>query len=353
MKRLLHTCFFLLAFAAYGLVKNSDWMVQLRPYWFDMYQLGDLYRFSWLAHYRDTTQHNPVFPPSPRKEEKVHLYMIGDSFGGPFEAGHFPTAGRYSFVNWNHLDQADIQLAIDTSARNILVLESSEKHILLRFQTQNYLKYRFPVLHEADSTGFRYVERPRSAWESLEQYLSRPAVTDQNLGILYFSNPIALWMKEQKALLNQRVFGKIASEVEEFPERNMLIQTMTTEVKYLYMSGFRSHSESEIQLAARHLDSLSRYYQHLGFDTCMLALIPNPVSTLVSSWKGKPYNQILPRVQKQVRRFHVVDCFHPFRKSKETLYRRGDTHWNVEGEMRWLVLFNKHLDSLSGQYGRN
>lgn len=346
MKRLVHTFFFLLAFVVYGLVKNSDWMVMLRPHWFDMYQLGDLYRFSWLPQYRDTTQHNPVFPPSSRKNEKVHLYMIGDSFGGPFEPGHFPAAGRYSFVNWNHLDQADIQLAIDTSARNILVLESSEKHILLRFKTRNYLSFRFPVLHDPDSTGFRYVERPRSAWASLEHYLSRPAVTDQNLGILYFSNPLALWLKEQKAQMNKEVFGKMADEVEEFPERNMLVQTMTTKPKYLYMSGFRPHSVQEIKETAQHLDSLARYYRNLGFDTCMLALIPNPISTLVDSWNGKPYNQVLQRVQEKVEAFSVVDCYTPFRRSPVLLYRRGDTHWNQKGEAIWLRIFNHKLDSL-------
>jgi hypothetical protein len=59
--RIIHLTAIVLLLAAYALVKIPGAVLLLKPYGIDLYRLGDLYRYSYLSEYRDTTQtfHHP------------------------------------------------------------------------------------------------------------------------------------------------------------------------------------------------------------------------------------------------------------------------------------------------------
>jgi hypothetical protein len=353
LKRFLYLVALLVVSVAYLIVKSPDAIVWIRPYWFDLYQLGDLYRYSYLAEYKDTAVHSPPLPVMKEKQ-KLSLYVIGDSFSGPFEKGHFPTAALYSFANWNHVNQSDIQLHLDTNQFNALVLQCSEKHILMRWEKKSYKPYLFSYDHDRkDTVGFEYSKKPETFLQKTERLVGRPAVAEQNIGILLFSNPVVLAIKESKASWNKFAFNRIADEVEEYPEKKILVQRLTSDLKYKYMSSFRSHSDTEISEIARNLGRINEYYRQAGFDTVLIALVPNPISVIDPEYKGRTYNQVLPRIEKSVVGLGVVSVFDEFTKGKERLFRRGDSHWNLAGEKIWLSTLNQKLDSISLQMPEN
>ena len=323
-------------------------MVLIRPYWFDMYQFGDLYRFSFLADYKDTTRHSQP-PPPKKKSGSLDVFMMGDSFGGPFSIANFPSVRNYSFANWNHVEQSDIHLKLDSNAYNVLILETAEKHILTRFLDGVNRKFYVPVQsleNPSDTVGFEYRPKKESLVEKIEKYTSRPAVTNQNISILFFSNPLVLGIKETKAAFNLKVFGKMAEEVEIHPTKNLLVQTMTTDTKYLYMSAFRKHPDSDLDKVENHLNRLNDYYRSKGFDTVLLACVPNPITIIDPFYKDRTYNQVLPRLEERVKKMGVVSVYSLFKNYPDFLYRRGDTHWNEKGEYLWQTRMNERLDSL-------
>jgi hypothetical protein len=346
LKRFLHLSALLLVCLLYGTAKSPDAIVFIRPYWFDLYKLGDLYRYCYLAEYRDTTEHCP--PPPKEKPDRMDLFVIGDSFAGPFTKDHFPKARNYGFANWNHTGQSDLEVRLDTGAYNVLVLECSEKHVLMRFEEPAYKAYRFPVRPKTggEIPEIHYSEKKESFLEKLEKTLGRQAVTEQNLGILLFSNPWVLRLKETKAALNRSLFGRVADEVEEYPEKNMLVQRMTSDTKYRYMSSFRAHPESEYRKISENLEKMADYYRSKGFDTVLLALVPNPIAVIDPTYKGRIYNQLLPWMEKNTPGLGIVSVYGEFKEGKETLFRRGDSHWNVKGERIWMGKVNEGLGGL-------
>ena len=338
---------------AYLIVKSPDAIVWIRPYWFDLYQLGDLYRYSYLAEYKDTAVHSPPLPVMKEKQ-KLSLFVIGDSFSGPFEKGHFPTAAHYSFANWNHLNQSDVLLHVDSNQYNVLVLQCSEKHILMRWEKNSYKPYLFPFDHERkDTVGFEYRKKPETFLQKTERLIGRPAVTEQNIGILLLSNPLVIQIKESKARLNRFLFQRIADEVEEYPEKKILIQRMTSDLKYKYMSSFRPHSNEEINAIAGNLGRMNQYYRRAGFDTVLIALVPNPISVIDPNYKGRTYNELLPRLESDVSGLGVVSVYGKFQLGKESLFRKGDSHWNLAGEKIWLSALNQNLDQIANQIPEN
>jgi hypothetical protein len=326
----------------YVWVKSPQAMAWLQPRWFNFYALGDLYRYSFLPQYKDTTQVLPPYPSNPSGKENLHLFVFGDSFGAPFEAGHFPLVSGYSYANWNHVGPSQISVSPQPGARNILLLQCSEKHVLLRFSRQELHQYKLPVI-PGKTGGFVYQPAPKDMLAHLNQYLSRPQVTEQNINLLFFSNPMVLRLKETKAVFNQQFLGKVATEVCEWPEKQMLLQTMTLDPKYIYMSGYRQHSESELEQIARNIQSLRQYYLNRGFQEVWLALIPNPASILVPEWAGQPYNQVLGRLERRFPDSVVVSVENAFRKTQLPVFRKGDSHWNLHGAGLWMDAVNRKL----------
>lgn len=354
--RLLHFLLLLIFLSAYGLVKipgaiqfmrnHSNW--RIRPYWPDLYQYGDLYRFSFLNEYKESSPH--CLPPPAKPETRTDLFVLGDSFAAPFSKLNFPGVRNFSFVNWNQFDGFKVKLKTDSSVRNVLIIESSEKHILLRFSKRQVKRF-MPMLSDTGKPGFHLTEKETGFTGTLEKYAGRPAVADQNLNILLFSNEAVLRIKETKADFNRSVFGRIAGEVEEYPAKNMLLQRMTTDLDYLYMSSFRPVSSSRENETFDGMKRLQAHFRKAGIDTVIFACIPNPVSAIAANYRGRTYNQLIPKLETQMKasKTGFVSVFSEFSQLKEKVYRRGDTHWNHKGEAIWQKKANRVLSACLGE----
>ena len=333
--RILHFGFLLLFFGMYLLVKIPGGILLTKGILPDLYGMGDLYRFSYLGNYRDSTLR--CQPPEQKPETDISLFVLGDSFTGPFSKEFFPGSSHYSFVNWNQFPSCRIKIKPGKRRKNLMIIECSEKHILLRFSEPEVRRFLAGIASSGEE-GFQVAEKGSGFAFLLEKYAGRPQVTDQNLHMLLFSNEAVLLLKEAKANFNKHVFSKIAPEVEEYPAKNMLLQRMTTDTSYLYMSSFRRLSKKREDETVLGMKLLVNHFRNAGIDSVAFALIPNPVSVIAPSYRGRRYNNLIPLLEKRMKETGAgcISVFSEFSEKQEKVYRRGDTHWNASGEKIWL-----------------
>ncbi|MFN5319577.1 MAG: hypothetical protein ACK5CY_12120 [Bacteroidia bacterium] len=342
--RILHFTAIVLLFAAYALVKIPGAVLLLKPYGIDLYRLGDLYRYSYLSEYRDSTQTVP-YPPQKSKQN-IDLYVLGDSYTGSFLKQHYPNISNYSYANWNQAAEQKFTIRTHGSAHNVLLISSAEKSIRLRFSKSQISTY-LAKNEKSAPLGFQIIEKPLNTTELLKKYLGRPEITDQNIQALLFENEVALRIQEFKAAINKKVFGKIATEVEEYPEKNMLFQKLTTDPQYVYMSSFKKIEDAEVNQLIDGMKQMALHYKSVGVDSVIFTFIPNPVSVIAPNFNGQTYNQLIPKIENRIHETGAgcISVYHDFVKQGAIIYRRGDTHWNAKGAQLWLDKVNEGLES--------
>jgi len=334
----------LVLIAIYALVKIPGAVLLLKPYGIDLYRLGDLYRHSYLSQYRDTTQ---TFPHPPgKKQSNTSLYVLGDSFTASFTKAHYPGVSAYSYASWNQVVEQNFTIQTDSSEQSILLVSCAEKSIRMRF-AKNQLAFYLAKQSSQGNIGFELTEKPINKSEQLKKYLGRPEVSDQNIQALLFENEAALRIKEFKAAFNCTVFGKTASEVEEYPQAKMLFQRLTTDPQYIYMSSFRAIEKQEEDELIEGMKQMVAHYKSAGIDSVIFAFIPNPVSVIAPNFKGQAYNQLIPKLESRINETGAscISVFSAFSKWGADAYRRGDTHWNAKGAGIWLGAVNAAIVS--------
>ena len=342
--RILHFTAIVLLFAAYALVKIPGAVLLLKPYGIDLYRLGDLYRYSNLSEYRDSTQTVP-YPPQKSKQN-IDLYVLGDSYTGSFLKQHYPNISNYSYANWNQAAEQKFTIRTHGSAHNVLLISSAEKSIRLRFSKSQISTY-LAENEKSAPLGFKIIEKPLNTTELLKKYLGRPEITDQNIQALLFENEVALRIKELKAAINKKVFGKIATEVEEYPEKNMLFQKLTTDPQYVYMSSFKTIEKTEEDELIEGMKRMVMHYKSTGIDSIIFSFIPNPVSMIAPKFKNQTYNQLIYKLEQRITETGAgcISVLGDFKQQNAKVYRRGDTHWNAKGAEMWLQKVNAALEA--------
>jgi hypothetical protein len=142
-----------------------------------------------------------------------------------------------------------------------------------------------------------------------------------------------------KALLNYSYFDRASGDV-----------VLSADKKYLLLKetvSKQSRSSSHAELTSVTINNvvimLNNVYQHYkadGFDEVYLSIIPNPASIL----EPQLYNGLIPAVQHSpLLQMKCIDIYTPFTKTKEEVYRHGDTHWNNKGMMMWVDEVNKAI----------
>jgi hypothetical protein len=333
--RIIHLLSLLIFLTMFAIIKIPGAILWLPECWPDLYELGDLYRFSYLPEYRDTSSHNN--PEESTQSGKTNLFVLGDSFCGPLKSEHFPGVRNYSFVNWNQFPGYSVQLKTEAGFRNVVLIECSEKHVLLRFSASERKRFLAGISRKGQP-GFQLDEKHTAWTDILEKYAGRPAVSDQNIHMLLFGFEPVLALKECKAAFFRKFFRRIAPEVEEYQNKKMLLQRMTTDTDYLYMSSFRPLNQNKLDEIISGIREISSHYKQAGADSVILSIIPNPVSAIAPRYRGRVYNRLIPRIEARIGETGagLISVFDDFSALKEKVYRRGDTHWNEKGERIWL-----------------
>ncbi|HEV7349480.1 hypothetical protein [Telluribacter sp.] len=297
----------------------------------DDYRYGDLYRLSNLPQFRDQRQPCPDYtPPTKPADKKIHLYIIGDSFTEAQRVGQqdFPV-DSYQYVHW-----ADVlHVKIDTTATNVLLLESVERHF------RQHLVAPIASL-VPDSATFKVTyEEPRFMVQLDNQFASNH--TEERLELLLFQYDPVLLLKELKASFNHFFFDRANDKVTVSEDgRNIVyyLDTDTTQVT----SSFAHIRDSQVDTLVLHLNESTRQFKAMGFDHVLLSIIPNKTSVLLPYFYN--YNHLIERVYNHPDlTIPYVDVLEDFRKMKEKSYLVGDSHWTCQGQYLWLDKTNRLL----------
>lgn len=296
----------------------------------DDYRYGDLYRLSLLPQFKEQ-----AFECEHKKQDlqkPINLYLIGDSFteDPKIKLEDFPIE-KYQYVHW--AKYTDYQL--DTSKRNVLILETVERTVKEHFTT---IANNFTTNNEESKLSFRKNIEQKTV--EIEKTIVPDGIEERLMHTL-FNYDFFLWFRELKASLNLNVFGRTEDEVVLSKDKQQIFyadEADSTNSK----SAFYPVKDSEIDLFIQNINQTRIKYLQAGFDEVYLSIIPNKVSIL-SPDLGK-YNHLIERIQGDKRlETPIIDMYSIFTKSPEKYYLKSDTHWNCEGREVWLEKVNSIL----------
>jgi len=301
----------------------SRWLVQNN--WVkDDYRYGDLYRLSNLSKFRVPVEKCKEQTFTNSIHFRQNLLLVGDSFTEPerINGTYFNNISQYQrfFIG----DTAYFKL--DTSKRNILIIETVERHFRERFAKP----YQNIILQEKKNTDTKN--------SFLD--LSIPYNTERHEAIL-FSSDFFLKIKELKAAINQQIFGRIDEKVKLSKNGEHLLYALDANSTGIH-SNFEQISEKELQQLIANLNETYNYYKKSGFSEVYLSIIPNK-TTIEGNDLGK-YNQLISKIQSNPNlSMPIIDTYLSFSAQKTPLYDVGDTHWNCKGKSIWIDKVNQIL----------
>jgi hypothetical protein len=300
----------------------------------DDYRYGDLYRLSYLPQFKEKASKCSPAPIAKKFDEMTscHLYMIGDSFTEEerVSAKDFPVE-KYSYIHW--AKQTDVQL--DTSKRNVLILETVER------------TFKEHLAQEANNFSFENKNDvgivQQSTWErqlisKIESVISfcfpdKDGI-EQRFEYTLFNYDFFLNFRETKAVLNQKLFGRVEKKVVLSKNGESIFYSEEANPKDTH-SAFYPISQLEIDLFVKNINLTREKYLKAGFDEVYLSIIPNKVS-VISPDLGK-YNHLIERIEADERvQTPIIKTYEDFKKSPQKYYLKSDTHWNCDGRNLWL-----------------
>lgn len=309
-----------------GCSKQSVRWLNEKGFVADDYRYGDLYRFSHLPEFRVPVEKCSETPRYTTQIDSIHLVLAGDSFteegrifASDFQAGHFT---RVHVASPN-------SVSIDTNQYNVLVIQTVERHFRERFQ-DTYQNVRVNETLTPEELNWK------------EKLLAmRVPYNEERHEATLFSNDFFLQIKEWKAILNDRIFGRIDENVIRSTDKKHIFYAVDR--KPGITSSLDVVTDAQIQAYVTRINQTANYYQSLGFKEVILSIIPNKSSILGQA--DGPYNHLIERIQThpalQVR---CIDMYNPLLQLGEKGFDKGDTHWTCTGKSIWIDEVNKLLN---------
>ena len=301
----------------------------------DDYRYGDLYHLSYLPQFKVKATHCVSNLEGNTDKLPVHLFVIGDSFTEAERVSKvdFKTE-KYTYVHWEKYD--DVQL--DTTKKNILILETVERTFKDHF-SQNITNLN--TVRQAKSEITINPSWKHSLKENVDKAIvfCFPKGTEERLEHTLFNYDFFLWLRELKATLNFKLFGRVENKVVLSADKQNIFYSEEADSTNSH-SAFYPLKQVEIDSLIIHLNHAREKYLEAGFDEVYLSIIPNKVSIL-SPHLGT-YNHLIERIQNDPRvQTPIIDTYSIFKKYPQKYYLKSDTHWTCEGRDIWLEKVNK------------
>lgn len=294
----------------------------------DDYRYGDLYRLSNLAQFRVPV--DKCVRSKIKKTPNTSLILLGDSF---VEKGRIDS-NNFKSENFQRFFIADtIFTKINKSKKNILIIETVERHFRERFIKP------YKNLQLTDNQEIKNKISEKNYLKDILAY-EVPYNTERHESLL-FSSDFFLTFKEWKAWLNWKFFDRIDEKVFLSKNGKHILYYLDAQPSGI-TSCFDKISDEEINILVQNVNETYNYYKNLGFDEVYLSIIPNKTSILAPDL-GK-YNHLIERIQQHSAfKIPYLDIFTPIKRSKTLLYDIGDTHWNCQGKQIWIDEVNRKL----------
>jgi hypothetical protein len=300
----------------------------------DQYRYGDLYNKTNIAKFKQQdyleTDGLVAADLPAEKQHGVHLYTLGDSFTNIDTAFYAAEKNTHIWVG-NHGAKA---IQLDTTKRNVLVIQIIERVLQERFRDKAWLMYATRAYFNRQHTA--PVPPKTVSW--LEKTLDARFGTDLNsrLEFILFNNDYALAAKELKASLLMNWFDRAAG-ARLSTNREHLFYDMEADTTGT-LSSFRHLSNADIDKVVMHLNWVTQYYRQMGFEEVYLTLVPNK-STVQDPTLGT-YNHQIERIEQHpALQPTVVSLINTVRQHPDW-YHLGDGHWNGHGRRYWMSQVN-------------
>jgi hypothetical protein len=333
---------FFLSFWAIGYFPALHRIAEKEGIFPDDYRYGDLYRLSLLPQFKEEVfQCETTF--IPEKISKTHLYIIGDSFT---ETTRVDTnryaAEKVTYVHW----EAFAKITLDSTEKNILLLETIERkyreHLIepvrnfevfdLEANSKILAKQKKHQSESAPKKGF-YKEIINTIF---------PPKIDDRLERSTFSYGMFLKIKELKTRFNHYVLGKEDYKTPISEDKKNIFYFEEAQSTHPN-SSFYPMPETQLDSLIKNTNEAKKHYLSKGFDKVILSIIPNKVSILDPEMGF--YNHLIERVQTSPKlALEFIDCYQLFKKQKESMYLKSDSHWNCFGQKLWLNEINGKLN---------
>ena len=301
----------------------------------DEYRYGDLFNLSHLPDFKEEMAKCESKPATSKQTSRpIHLYTLGDSFLEPQRVDSSDLiADQYHFMKWG----GSMHFQLDTSAVNIVLIESVERHFREHFSVS-------PVHYFiADSADF--VEKwERKGWMAeIDNFFSSDRVGDQ-ISLLLTGNSIGLKFKELKSSFNYHVFNRHESGVTISDDGRDIVYYLDTDtLNFPQRAGFSNITESKIDSLVNTLNQTKEALLRMGFDHFIFSIIPNK-STIVMPDYGI-YNRLIERIEShQDLEVPYVSTIEEFRAMGKNAFLHSDSHWTCDGRLIWLKKANEALN---------
>lgn len=346
MRKVFSILVFLFFSAVYLLSSNVYLMKKIAAYRYelesplgsDKYIYGDLYGFSYLSDYRIKLEKKPPLISTCQRPGNINLYMICDSYLWSFAKSDsiFCGVNKLKFVRWRYGEQVDEKM--DTTKMNVLIIEVSERlaRDLLVDTAEMYASMK--VCRDSSNSSFQY--EPETLWDKIKRYMFNETI-NQNIEFNLFDYVFLTPIKELKADLNYRIFGRTNKDVTVSKDKKYLFYAATTD-STKKTSSFNFVSDDEISKIIFCVNNAYRHFKSSGFDEVYLSIVPNPVTILEPNY-GR-YNNLMYRIQDRNDLLPPLINVYPLLDSSKALnYYRSDTHWNFDGFQIWVDETNRIL----------
>jgi hypothetical protein len=301
---------------------------------------GDLVGMSYLYYEKNLCGGNDYQMPNNEciQKEKVKLLLWGDSYTYKIKDSAFPCVLPYLFGR-RHFQT--LRYTIDTSIKNILLIEVTERDMLDYFSNNSIFDYLKKYKEDRVEDIPVVPETTEDSKWSFDYWMSLMFNHNINSNIEYnlFNYNLFSAPRKIKALLNYRYFDRASGDVILSSDKKYLLLKETVS-KQGWSSSYAEVSRETIINTVMMLNQVYQHYKADGFDEVYLSIIPNPASIL----QPKHYNGLIPAIQcNPLLQMKCIDIYTPFTKTKEEIYRHGDTHWNNNGMSMWVDEVNKAI----------
>jgi hypothetical protein len=305
----------------------------------DDYRYGDLYRLANLPQFKEFQNRENAVIPKQKLNNNTNLFVIGDSFTEKERVSpNNLVADTYTNVHWSK--QAEIQL--DTSLRNVLILETVERTFKEHFSVE-VKNFTFKENNKGDLVVKKSWKRQikDGFLSSLNYIFPNSEGIELRLEHTIFNYDFFLFFKELKAKLNLELFDRVGKNVVISKKKDAIFYYEEADYREK-QSAFYPVSQDEIDVFVAQINATKAKYQKAGFDEVYLSIIPNKTS-IMSPDLGN-YNHLIELIQKDKRvNVPIIDTYSEFSKFPQKYYLKSDSHWNTQGRDIWLEKVNNIL----------
>ncbi len=321
---------------------------------------GDLVKLSYLDDIKKFwALKDYQFPKATDSGKRnINLYIYGDSYTEDIPDSAFANVNEYHYGT----KLKGLQYIIDTSKRNILIIEITERLALEAFSSTaiyNVLKSQKPMEPEvaktqtpaADASVPAPVSAPRrKPTFNLVSKTNYSQIINTNLEYVLFDYRCINRIRQYKADMNYSLFHHASGDVAISDNGQYIFFKPIVEQGGTY-SCYTPIPADQLNNTINTLNEIYEHYKKEGFTEVYFSIIPGAATIL----QPDNYNGLIPRLySSSALKMPVIDVYSIYTKNPNpaSLYRMGDTHWNNRGMQVWLGLVNSELRKQSNLRGQ-